>query len=129
VAQNEYLIFLDESEIRGTFYSNFYGGVIVGSSDYERITQMLNAKKAELNLLAEVKWGKVSAPYLDRYVALMRAFFAEVASGCLRVRIMFRQNAHKPQNLTREQIEGEYFYLYYQFVKRKRSPECLIGWA
>jgi len=30
---------------------------------------------------------------------------------------MFRQNAHRPRNLTREQVESEYFMLYYQFVK------------
>jgi hypothetical protein len=33
------------------------------------------------------------------------------------VRIMFRQNAHQAQGLTPEQIEMEYFVLYYQFIK------------
>jgi hypothetical protein len=47
----------------------------------------------------------------------MERFFDEVSTGRLKVRIMFRQNAHKPQNMTREQIESEYFRLYYQFVK------------
>lgn len=117
MAQNEYLIFLDESEARGAFYSNFYGGVIVGSSQYERITQLLNQKKKDLNFFGEVKWSKVSEPYVDRYIALIQVFFAEFSKGHLRARIMFRQNAHQPQNLTKEQIQGEYFMLYYQFVK------------
>jgi uncharacterized protein DUF3800 len=117
VPSNEYLIFLDESEKHGVFFSNFYGGVIVGSDQYERITTMLRARKSQLNFHGEVKWSKVTATYLDRYIILIQTFFAEVAADNLRVRIMFRQNAHTPQNLTKEQIEGEYFRLYYQFVK------------
>lgn len=115
--QKEYLIFLDESDRKGDYFSNFYGGVIVGGAEYERVTRTLNEKKSELHFMAEVKWTKVSEPYLDRYIELVRAFFAELRAGHLRVRIMFRQNAHRPQNLTREQIEEEYFRLYYQFVK------------
>lgn len=116
-AEKEYLIFLDESERRGTYYSNFYGGVMVGGKHYDRITRLLDEKKRELNFFGEVKWSKVSETYLSKYVALVETFFTEVAAGHLRVRIMFRQNAHKPQNLTREQVESEYFSLYYQFVK------------
>ena len=61
-AEKEYLIFLDESERRGTYYSNFYGGVMVGSRHYERITKLLNERKQELNFFGEVKWSKVSEP-------------------------------------------------------------------
>lgn len=116
-AEKEYLIFLDESERKGTYYSNFYGGVIVGARHYDRITKLLNRKKQELHFHGEVKWSKVSEPYLAKYIALIEVFFAEVAAKNLKLRIMFRQNAHRPQNLTREQIESEYFKLYYQFVK------------
>ena len=56
-----YIIFCDESEVAGKFYSNFYGGLMVGSSHYERITVSLNAEKQRLNLFGEVKWSKVSA--------------------------------------------------------------------
>lgn len=117
MAESEYLIFLDESEKRGTYFSNFYGGVIIGSKEYDRITSLLQQKKTDLNFFGEVKWSKVSATYLERYVALTQAFFTEILRGKLRIRIMFRQNAHRPQNLTREQVESEYFMLYYQFVK------------
>lgn len=116
-AEKEYIIFLDESERKGTYYSNFYGGVMVGGGHYNRITKRLNDKKQELNFFGEVKWSKVSEPYLAKYIALVETFLAEVTAGHLRVRVMFRQNANKPQNLTREQIESEYFMLYYQFVK------------
>ncbi len=30
----EYIIFCDESDKKGRFYSNFYGGVMVGLSQY-----------------------------------------------------------------------------------------------
>lgn len=115
--EKEYIIFCDESDVDGRFYSNFYGGVMVGASQYDRITARLNAAKQRLNLFGEVKWSKVSAQYLSKYEELMRIFFTEVAATHARVRIMFRQNAHRPLGLTVEQIEGAYFRLYYQFIK------------
>ena len=56
MAESEYLIFLDESEKRGTYFSNFYGGVIIGSKEYDRITALLQQKKTDLNFFGEVKW-------------------------------------------------------------------------
>ena len=117
MSDKEYIIFCDESDKEGKFYSNFYGGVIVGSSQYERITQQLNAKKRELHFFGEVKWAKVTERYLDKYVALMDCFFEEIKAGNVKVRIMFRQNARKPRGLSSQQIEIQYFLLYYQFIK------------
>lgn len=37
----EYIIFCDESDVAGKYYSNFYGGVLVGSSQYDRVTSVL----------------------------------------------------------------------------------------
>ena len=113
----EYIIFCDESDVTGKYYSNFYGGALVGSSQYDRITARLNAEKTRLNLFGEVKWSKVTANYVAKYESLMRAFFHEVRVKHVRVRIMFRQNAHVPVGLTQDQIEGAYFRLYYQFIK------------
>ncbi|MEI6350422.1 MAG: DUF3800 domain-containing protein [Verrucomicrobiota bacterium] len=115
--EKEYIIFCDESDSSGEYYSNFYGGVLVGASQYERVTARLNAKKQRLNLLGEVKWSKVSAPYLAKYEELISVFFSEMREGYIRVRIMFRQNAHFPIGLDQDQIEGAYFRLYYQFIK------------
>jgi hypothetical protein len=117
MADKEYLIFCDESDTTGDFYSNFYGGVMVGSSQYDRITRRLNDEKHRLNLFGEVKWSKVSTPYLAKYQELMGVFFDEVRKENLKVRIMFRQNIHHPTNLTEDQIEGRFFRLYYQFIK------------
>lgn len=113
----EYILFCDESDRRGKYYSNFYGGVIVGSSQYQKITKRLNDKKAELNLYQEVKWEKVTEQYLAKYTELIKVFFEEVSRNNIRVRIMFRQNAHLPRGLSREQVDWEYYLLYYQFVK------------
>mgnify|MGYP003439052590 FL=1 len=113
----EYILFCDESDRHGTYYSNFYGGVIVGSSQYQRVTDRLNNAKADLNLYQEVKWEKKKKKYLAKYEELMRVFFEEISRNNPRVRIMFRQNAHLPRGLSREQVEWEYYLLYYQFVK------------
>ena len=114
----QYLIFCDESDKRGQYYSNFYGGVIVSARDYNHVTARLEAKKLELGFFGEVKWSKVSSgAYLDKYQALMEAFFDEVRAGRVRVRIMFRQNARQANRLSEEQRDNSYFLLYYQFVK------------
>ena len=74
----EFILFCDESDRRGKYYSNFYGGVITGSSQYQRLTDLLNNKKADLNLYQEVKWEKVTEQYLEKYMELIRVFFEEV---------------------------------------------------
>jgi uncharacterized protein DUF3800 len=117
MADKEYLIFCDESDVSGKYFSNFYGGVRVGSSQYDRITKRLNDEKRRLNLYGEVKWSKVSEPYLSKYQELIAVFFEEVRNGHLKIRIMFRQNMHQPVGLTEDQVEGAFFRLYYQFIK------------
>ena len=115
--EKEYVLYCDESIKEGQYYSNFYGGVLVGATQLQAVSDRLNACKAVQNCLGEVKWQKVTDNYLDKYVALMDAFFDEVAGGCVKVRIMFRQNARKPRGLTPLHIEQGYFILYYLFIK------------
>ena len=115
--ESEHILFCDESDSTGKYFSNFYGGVMVGASQYQRITDFLNNEKQRLGFYGEVKWSKVSEFYRNRYIALARSFFREVAAGHLRVRIMFTQNAVAAKGLTREQINSTYFRLYHQFAK------------
>ena len=115
--ESEYILFCDESDSTGKYFSNFYGGVMVGASQYQRVTDFLNSEKQRLGFYGEVKWSKVTELYRDRYIALIKSFFREVAAGHLRVRIMFTQNALAAKGLTREQINSTYFRLYYQFAK------------
>lgn len=115
--EKEYILFCDESEKYGKFFSHFYGGVLVAGSQYKQISDRLNALKIALNLYGEVKWEKITERYLTKYQQLIQAFFQEVAAGRLKVRIMFTQNAHEPRGLSTAQVDLEYFLLYYQFIK------------
>lgn len=114
---SEYTIYCDESEKKGAFFSNFYGGVIVGASQLDRISHELEKAKEAADIQSEIKWEKVGPRELERYQAFIRTFFDEIANGSLRMRVMFTQNIHVPQNLTPEHRRNEYFNLYYQFLK------------
>jgi hypothetical protein len=113
----EYVIYTDESEKRGIFYSNFYGGALVRSPDLQPAIARLEQEKARLNLHREVKWQRVTENYLEKYIALMDCFFDEVAAGRIKVRVMFTQNQFIPTGLSPEQRRAEYHLLYYQFIK------------
>lgn len=113
----EYVIYADESDKSGKYYSNFYGGALVRSSDLQPVVELLRKTKELNGLGAEAKWSKVTSQYLDRYIKLMAVFFDLVERNRVKVRVMFTQNANVPTNLTRAQRENEYFLLYYQFIK------------
>ena len=113
----ELLIYCDESVERGSFYSDFYGGVCVSSDVSAFVIDSLDRKKAALHLNNEVKWSRVTENYLTKYIDLMDHFFDLVEEGVVKVRIVFRQNAIIPQNLTTYNIQHAYFLLYYQFIK------------
>ena len=83
----------------------------------EKLNNSISLKKEELGLHQEVKWTKVTEQYLEKYMELINFFFEFIKTGKIKIRIMFRQNALVPQNLTREHEEKEYFLLYYQFIK------------
>jgi hypothetical protein len=115
--EKELILFCDESISKGHFYSNFYGGVLVPATRYQKITQRLLALRDSLGISDEIKWVKCTAQRLSAYAQIIDTFFDEVIQGHLKVRIMFRQNARKPRNLTEEHADKEYFLLYYQFIK------------
>lgn len=113
----EYLIYCDESIEKGRYYSDFYGGVLVSSDYLHEVNTALEVRKTELNFFSEVKWTKVTANYLDKYVALMDVFFDFIQDGKIKVRIMFRQNAVQAKNLNKDHHDNKFFLLYYQFIK------------
>lgn len=113
----ELVIYADESIQRGEYYSNFYGGALVRSTDVDAVRSALAAQKATLNLSGEVKWSKVTKNYLPKYIELIDSFFDLIESDVVKMRVMFTQNANVPQGLTRVQVEESYFRLYYQFLK------------
>jgi hypothetical protein len=113
----EMTLWCDESDSDGRFYSNFYGGALVHQSNYTEVVDRLERRKAEQNLYQEVKWVKVTANYLTKYMALMDEFFALVKEDKIKVRIMFTKNANVPVGLTEDHVDNRYFILYYQFIK------------
>lgn len=117
MAKHRYLIYADESDKKGAFYSNFFGGVLLAASDREEIIKLLDEKKTDLGLRSELKWQYVDAENTDRYAEFIRAYFTLIANQRLRVRIMFTQNRYAPTNLSSEQQKNSYFLLYYQFIK------------
>lgn len=113
----ELVIYTDESDKEGEYFSNFYGGVLVRSRDLADATQRLEETKLQQNLFGEIKWQKVTGNYLNKYVAVMDEFFDLIAADSAKVRIMFTNNQYVPQGLTNEQRQTEYHRLYYQFIK------------
>jgi Protein of unknown function (DUF3800) len=114
--EKEYIIFADESVKRGEYYSNFYGGLIVGASQHDALTQKLNSLKSSLGFHGELKWQKVTRQYLEKYEAFVDGFFDEVESGEVKIRMMFSANSEVPPRFVLQDADG-YFKLYYQFIK------------
>jgi hypothetical protein len=120
----EYIIYCDESEESGPFFSNFYGGALVRSVDLDSVREALEQRKLNLNLFGEVKWNKITENYANKYIDLLDTFFDLIASGKIKIRIMFTQNTNVAKNLTRRHIDEKYFILYYQFLKHAFGLHC-----
>lgn len=112
----KYFIYCDESVTRGAFYSNFYGGLLVGSSEFEAVSDRLTGVIRGSGLRSEIKWTAITPSVSERYMRVMDALFEELNAGRVKVRIMFTQNRDVP-DLTREQRASSYHLLYYQFIK------------
>ena len=117
VAEREYVLFCDESDRRGQFYSNFYGGARVPAAQLNHVESALRAEKKRLGFTSEIKWSKVDAGLVDRYEQFIRLFFDEIAAGRVFLRVMFTHNMRVPVGLTAEQVAESYYLLYYQFLK------------
>ncbi len=96
----EFIIYADESTNKGEFYSNFYGGALIQSSNLDDTVNLLNNKKASENLFGEIKWSKVTDNYLKKYISIMNTFFDLVDERIIRIRIMFTKNVFVPKSLT-----------------------------
>jgi Protein of unknown function (DUF3800) len=115
--EREYIIFCDESERYGKYFSNFYGGVRVAASQLTRLSTRLTGFKAKLGLNSEIKWQKTDPTNVERYARIVEMFFDEIRTGHIAMRVMFTQNSVQPRGLTTEQSSQAYYLLYYQFLK------------
>ncbi len=112
-----YIIFCDESDDRGRFYSNFYGGALIEASKQQCIEDELQSVKDRIHIFeGEMKWQRITEPYADKYIEFVNATFDIIERGDMKIRIMFTQNMYRP-NLADYQIGNDYFMLYYQFIK------------
>ena len=116
----EYFIYCDESEERGPLFSNFYGGALVRSIHYHEVVDKLLEYKEVNGLKGELKWTKVTAPYLEKYKGFIDVFFDLIKQDKIKMRVMFQQNEKTDdiiRRMDKDRREGGYFKLYYQFFK------------
>lgn len=111
-------IWLDESDKEGTYYSNFYGGILIKSVNVDKVLRMSQTKISEVGLdNEEIKWQKVNKFTFEKYKILIDFIFDLLENDLAKIRIFFRNNQFVPQGLTKEQKRKEYPLLYYQFIK------------
>lgn len=113
----EYIVYADESEEGGAYFSNFYAGLLVRSLDLPEVLDRLKKRKEELHLGGKVKWEKVTAQYVEKYMALMDVFFDLVERDLVKVRVMFLHRVNVAVGLEEGQKQNTYYLLYYQFLK------------
>lgn len=117
VMAREYIIYCDESDDKGEFYSNFYGGALLLANDREAIENVLTEAKGPLARDSEFKWTYIGPHNEQLYIAFMEAFFGLIADSYLKVRIMFTQNINQTKGLVEYSVDSEFFILYYHFLK------------
>jgi len=115
--EKEYILFCDESDRRGPYFSNFYGGIRVPASHLRTLELTLLNRRQQLGLTSEIKWEKVGPGVVERYEQFVSTFFDQIAAQHVFMRVMFTQNARAPISLTPEQLSDSYYLLYYQFLK------------
>jgi hypothetical protein len=113
----ELVIYCDESDETGKHFSNFYGGVVVESKHHDEVVHRLAKRKVKLNLLAEVKWQKITENYADKYISLIDEIFDLIHEDKLKLRIMFSQNYFSSRVSPADQRQYTFLKLYYQFIK------------
>lgn len=111
----EFILLCDESAEKGKKYGDFFGGCIVNGKDITAINETLNTTKSNLHFFGELKWSKVTMPYLEKYKTMMDLFFSFIHEGKIKVRVMFRSMKDEPPHHYSQ--DEKYFKLYYQFIK------------
>ena len=111
-------IWLDESDKKGEFYSNFYGGLLINSNDYTDIINEAQSLVDSLNLNGEeIKWQKVNGFTFEKYKKIVDLIFQLLSSGKAKIRIFFKHNQYEALSLGEIHKRDEFFILYYEFIK------------
>ncbi len=117
MAQKRFYIYCDESVKNGKFFSDFYGGLLISADDASTVIAHLDAINATFGRGDEIKWTKTDMLRLDLYTKMVDALFDLIEQDKVKIRIMFRQNRHRPTGLTDYHRTHHFFLLYYQFLK------------
>ena len=113
-----YYIWCDESVTKGKWFSDFYGGVLVSSKDFEEVRAALTAKKDSLPELGnELKWNRINEFQMGAYFEMVDLLFKFINNNKLKIRIMFTQNIRQQTGYNEYQRTHRYHLLYYQFIK------------
>lgn len=110
-------IWLDESDKKGPYFSNFYGGILIKSDDLSEVLAESKALLEKLGIWEEIKWQKVNKHTFDAYTAVVDFIFKLLSENKAKIRIFFRNNQNKPTKLTEEHRRNEFTILYYEFIK------------
>lgn len=123
-----FYIFCDESLKKGKYYLNFYGGVLIDKSEFEKVKNAITSKVQDLQIEnSELKWGNVNTYKLQQYKEIIDVFFEFVKANVIKVRIMFTDNRFIAKNLTKEHHENQYHILYYHFLKLAFGLKFIIS--
>jgi hypothetical protein len=112
-----YFSWCDESVSKGEFYSDFYGGALINSKDFELIKSVLEHKRTEVVKTSELKWQKISHSNYKHYIETVDCFFDFIQADKIKLRLMFTNNRFRATGLTTEQKSNFFLLLYYQFLK------------
>jgi hypothetical protein len=110
-----YLIYCDESEDKGKFYSDFYGGALIEANRRDGLERVLLKAKSK-KLQGELKWTKISEYNEIDYIRFIDSVFDLIEAGFIKVRLMFTQNINRTDHMNHDK-DAKYFKLYYQFIK------------
>lgn len=78
---------------KGKYYSNFYRGVLIDKTEFEKVRNALLSRVQDLEIEnTELKWGNVITLKLEQYKAVIDTFFEFVKANIIKVRIMFSDN-------------------------------------
>lgn len=110
-------IWLDESDKKGLYYSNFYGGIMITDEYLPEILDGAKKLLSDLGVWEEIKWQKVNKHTYDAYTSIVDYIFKLLSEGKAKIRIFFRNNQNKPTNLSDEHRRSGFTILYYEFIK------------
>lgn len=110
-------IWLDESDKKGSYFSNFYGGILINSKYYDTIISECEALIKNLGITEEIKWQRVNAYNYDNYKEIVDYIFSLLDKGYAKIRIFFTCNQYQALGLSERHVRDEFTILYYEFIK------------